>query len=174
MPHNPKTQIPKIVSGAQTGADRAALDWAIKNNVPHGGWCPKGRRAEDGTIPECYNVKELTRTSYLHRTERNVVDSDGTVIFSIKSSLSGGSKRTAEFAQKHGKPMLHVHPGIEEPGSVFSEFVAENQIEVLNVAGPRASTEPTIGEFVMRVLDETFFRQHATGPGSRNHVERTA
>src|SRR5262245_48879825 len=75
--------IARIVSGAQTGADRAALDFAIKHDIRHGGWCPKGRRAEDGQIPERYALEETPSTNYLQRTEWNVRDSDATVIISV-------------------------------------------------------------------------------------------
>lgn len=94
----------KIVSGGQTGADRAALEWAISRGIPHGGWCPKGRLAEDGIIPAQYNLHEMKSADYLRRTEQNVIDSDGTVIF----TLTGGSKRTMGFAAKHLRPVLHL------------------------------------------------------------------
>ena len=84
--------IPKIISGGQTGADRAALDWALSRKLPCGGWCPKGRKAEDGIIPKTYPLRESTSTSYLQRTEWNVRDSDGTVLFSVSPTLTGGSK----------------------------------------------------------------------------------
>ena len=101
-------KILKIVSGGQTGADRAALDWAIANGVDYGGWCPKGRRSEDGTIPSQYQLQETLSTDYLQRTEWNVRDSDGTVIFSLGEHLTGGSWRTVEFAIKHRKPHIHI------------------------------------------------------------------
>ena len=91
--------IETLLSGAQTGADRAALDWAIFRDVPHGGWCPKGRKAEDGKIPPHYQLTETPSASYLQRTEWNVRDSDGTVIFTVAAELAGGSKRTADFAK---------------------------------------------------------------------------
>lgn len=94
----------KIVSGGQTGADRAGLDWAIKHGIPYGGWCCKGRRSEDGSIPSQYQLQETPSTNYLQRTEWNVRDSDGTVIFSLAERLSGGSLKTLEFAIKHRKP----------------------------------------------------------------------
>lgn len=146
----------KIVSGGQTGADRAALDWAISRGIPHGGWCPKGRRAEDEAIPARYQLEEMQTTSYLKRTEQNVVDSDGTVIFSIRAVLSTGSKRTAEFARKHRKPLLHIHPGVADPAARLREFIAGNKVAVLNVAGPRQSSEPAIADFVATVMNEAF------------------
>ena len=148
----------KVVSGGQTGADRAALDWAIARGLDHGGWCPRGRRAEDGTIARRYRLTETPSDSYVERTECNVRDSEGTVILSVGETLTGGSKRTAELARQHGKPWLHLSkeatPG--DAGKRLYGFVQEHGIRVLNVAGPRASTEPDIGEFVRQVLDQAF------------------
>lgn len=84
-------KISKIVSGGQTGADRGGLDAAIELGIPHGGWCPKGRKSEDGVIPEKYLLKEMSSADYLKRTEQNVVDSDATVIFTY-GQPTGGSK----------------------------------------------------------------------------------
>jgi hypothetical protein len=86
--------IPKIVSGGQTGADRAALDWALAHDVECGGWCPKGRKAEDGPIDPKYPLKETPSAAYVQRTEWNVRDSGATVLFSIEPTLTGGSKKT--------------------------------------------------------------------------------
>jgi len=142
----------KIVSGGQTGADRAALDWAIKNNIPHGGWCPKGRKAEDGVIAACYQLRESSSANYLQRTEWNVRDSDATVVFSLAPVLSGGSKKTVEFAVKHGKPSLHLHPALSDAAGVLRRFVKTHSVRSLNVAGPRGSKEPSVGEFISTVL----------------------
>lgn len=98
----------RIVSGGQTGADRAALDWALAHNVPCGGWCPNGRKAADGPIDPKYPLKERPSASYLQRTEWNVRDSDATVLFSIEPALTGGSLKTVDFARKHKKPNLHL------------------------------------------------------------------
>lgn len=153
----PSTEvIEKIVSGGQIGADRAGLDWAISRGVPHGGWCPKRRLAEDGVIPMRYELQEMRSKAYPLRTEQNVIDSDGTVIFSIKSVLTGGSKKTAEFAAKHQKPLLHLHLDESESGQRLTGFVRDHSIQTLNVAGPRASGEPAIGEFVVAVFDAAF------------------
>jgi hypothetical protein len=148
--------IEKIVSGGQTGADRAALDWAIAREIPYGGWCPKGRRAEDGMVPARYKLRETTTANYLQRTEQNVVDSDGTVALSMRPVLTGGSKRTAAFAAKHLRPLLHLHAGLEDAAMELERFVRTHRIKILNCAGPRASGEPGIAEFVMRVLEEAF------------------
>jgi hypothetical protein len=140
-----------IVSGGQTGADRAGLDFAIYNNIPHRGWCPKGRKAEDGKIPLQYQLQETPSSDYLQRTEWNARDSDGTVIFTMGKDLTGGSKRTAEFASKHGKPMMHLYPGagygIEK---LLVDFVT------LNIAGTRGSKEPEVYRFALETLKSSF------------------
>jgi len=149
-----------VVSGGQTGADRAALDWAISRGVPHGGWCPRGRRAEDGRIDGRYRLTETPREEYLQRTEWNVRDADGTVIVSLSGSLTGGSRKTAELAARQGKPWIHVSRDASagDPGERLRRFVREHRIRVLNVAGPRASTEPGIGGFVTEVIERAFGR----------------
>jgi hypothetical protein len=148
----------KIVSGGQTGADRAALDWAIERGIDHGGWCPRGRRAEDRTIPRRYRLTETPSHRYVERTEWNVRDSDGTVILSVREPLTGGSKRTAELARQHGKPCLHLSldAGRTDAGERLRGFVQAHGICVLNVAGPRASSAPEIGAFVRQTLDRAF------------------
>jgi hypothetical protein len=97
----------KIISGGQTGADQAGLEVAIKLNIPHGGWIPKGRLTENGPLPDKYNLQEMPGKSYPKRTEQDVMDSDGTVIFS-HGKLTGGSALTAQLAEKHSKPILHL------------------------------------------------------------------
>ncbi len=143
-----------IVSGGQTGADRAALDWALAHGVNCGGWCPKGRLAEDGPIDLKYPLKETPSESYSERTEWNVRDSDATVVFSITLELSGGSKETLEFAHKHDKPCLHLHSGLPDASERLRAFLEKNKVKVLNVAGPRSSHESTIGAFVQWMLKE--------------------
>lgn len=145
----------KIISGGQTGADRAALDWAIARGVPHGGWCPKGRLAEDGVIPDRYCLKETPDSDYAQRTEWNARDSDGTVIFSMTPELTGGSKFTEIIARSHGKPCLHLaYEDIGSAASRLARFLHDHDIHVLNVAGPRASYEFLVGEFVKKVLEK--------------------
>jgi hypothetical protein len=145
--------IERIVSGGQTGADRAALDWAIVHQVSHGGWCPEGRLSEDGAIPERYLVEELPGAGYRQRTKANVRDSDATLIISISSILSGGSLETAKFAGSLRKPWLHLHQAMDWK-VVLDEWVCLRQISILNVAGPRSSKEPAVGTFTFVVLDE--------------------
>jgi hypothetical protein len=149
---------PKIVSGGQTGADRAALDWAIDNDIPHGGWCPAGRLAEDGVIDSKYNLRETSKADYLQRTEWNVRDSDATVIFSIKADLMGGSLATQKLADKHLKASLHL-TSLQSPAENATQlrgFIRKHEIKVLNIAGPRASGEPELRPLVQTVLDELF------------------
>jgi hypothetical protein len=147
----------KISSGGQTGADLAALDFAISHEIAHGGWCPKGRLCESGTIDERYRLKETSTKNYPQRTEKNVRDSDGTVIFTISPKLTGGSKKTADLATKHHKPWIHVHRGLsgDEPEQRVMHFLREHNIETLNVAGSRASKEPDVYKFVKRTLENS-------------------
>lgn len=151
--------IKKIISGGQTGADRAALDFAIDNEIPHGGWAPRGRLAEDGIIPESYNLCETDATGYNDRTEKNVVDSDGTLILS-HGPLTGGSALTQALARRHGRPFLHMDL------SKVSEFEAavetmhwvnQHGIETLNVAGSRFSKDPQIYSATINILETVFY-----------------
>jgi hypothetical protein len=150
----------RIVSGGQTGADRAALDWAIANGMPHGGWCPKGRTAEDGPIDARYRLEETAGTAYLQRTDWNVRDSDATVIFTVADRLSCGSRHTAECAAAHGRPCLHLasEHGDADAAHLLRQFVVDHGVQILNVAGSRASEEPAVGEFVKATLDRAFGR----------------
>ena len=133
-----------VVSGGQTGVDRAALDVAIERGMNHGGWCPKGRRAEDGVIPDRYRLQETESADYALRTERNVVDSDGTLIFH-RGPLRGGTRLTARLAEKHGKPIYRVDFEDQRvaPSNVADWIISRN-LKKLNVAGPRASNDPEI------------------------------
>jgi hypothetical protein len=135
--------IRKIVSGGQTGVDRAALDIALALGMPCGGWCPRGRGAEDGIIPARYPMQETGSHDYAERTRRNVVDSDGTLILAV-GALHGGTLLTAQLAEKNGKPYLVVDLACPPmPGKVHS-WISEYEISVLNVAGPRESQHPGI------------------------------
>ena len=116
----------KIVSGGQTGADRAAFDWALARGVECGRWCPKGRKAEDGPIDPKYPLKETPSASHLQRTEWNVRDSDATVLFSIEPTLTGGSLKTMDFARKHKKPHLHLCAGDTNIAESLKAFVEEH------------------------------------------------
>jgi hypothetical protein len=144
----------KIQSGGQTGADRAALDWAIEHHIAHGGWCPKSRRAEDGPLDARYQLNETPSANYLQRTEWNIRDSDGTMVFSIAEHLTGGSLKTLELAIKHRKPHLHLSAASKaSAASELKQWIQQNHIRVLNLAGPRASKEPKVADFVIATLD---------------------
>jgi hypothetical protein len=153
MPHS--FELPfdfRIVSGGQSGADLAALEWALAHSVAHGGWCPKGRKSEAGTIDARFQLKETPSSSYLQRTQWNVRDSDATVIFTLSDKLDGGSVRTSGFADQLGKPWMHFRPGVHE--KYLSQFLARHQVKVLNVAGKRESAAPGIHAFVFEVLSK--------------------
>ncbi|MHB8902138.1 MAG: putative molybdenum carrier protein [Thermoguttaceae bacterium] len=143
--------IDRIVSGGQTGVDRAGLDVAIELGIGHGGWCPKGRRAEDGRIPDCYALAETVSEEYSERTERNVVDSDGTLILYLRT-LRGGTELTYRLAKKHGKPSCLVDLSDPVPASAVQQWIREKSIRVLNVAGPRASQNGGIYELARAYL----------------------
>ena len=100
-----------IVSGGQTGADRAALDFAIAHGIAHGGWCPRGRLAEDGPIPSRYQLRETPSRKYAQRTEWNVRDSDATALFTLAPQMQGGTALTPDVAERLGKPWLHLVGG---------------------------------------------------------------
>lgn len=133
----------KIVSGGQTGTDRGALDAALELGAECGGWCPKGRRAEDGGIDIHYPLKEMASEDYVKRTKQNVIDSDGTLII-YYADIEGGTARTVEFCQQHAKPSYLIDATLYSPDEAVSKlksFVEKNHIYVLNVAGPRASKQ---------------------------------
>jgi len=151
--------IKRIISGGQTGVDRAALDFAIKMDLPHGGWVPKGRMAEDGPIPARYNLKEMPSKNFPQRTERNVKKADGTLIFS-HGKLTLGSDLTRKMALKHNKPCLHVdlnEISIFEAAEQIIQWVLENRIEVLNITGSRASKDPKIYRAVHELLETIYY-----------------
>lgn len=148
-----------IVSGGQTGADRAALDFAIAHDIAHGGWCPRDRRAEDGPIADRYGLEETPSRHYSQRTRWNIRDSDATLIFSIKPTLTGGTRLTWELARELGKPVLHISRDeldVASAAATLREFLEQHGVRTLNVAGPRSSQAPDIAAFVTAVLEQTF------------------
>lgn len=145
-----KLALEKIVSGGQTGVDRAGLDAAIKAGLPVGGYCPKGRLTEDSTVPERYPLIEMTKGGYSARTEQNVVESDGTLILNV-GKLSGGTKLTIECAIKHNKPYLVIQlDGANPQVATLMEWLERNNVRVLNVAGPRESKTPGVHQMACR------------------------
>jgi hypothetical protein len=144
--------IERVISGGQTGVDRAALDVALKLGVPCGGWCPRGRRAEDGPLKEIYPLQETPSSDYTQRTRWNVRDSDGTVVL-YKSSLSGGSALTVELAKKHNKPCLVIDLCEDSSPEILRDWLKRQQIRTLNVAGPRESGRTGIYDEASQFLD---------------------
>ena len=145
----------KIISGGQTGADRAGLDTAIAKGIPHGGWIPKGRKTEDGLLPDKYNLSEMTTKSYPKRTEKNILDSDGTMIIS-HGKITGGSSLTRKLAKQHVKPWIHLDMNdlsIKEAAEQLSRWITGHNIKTLNVAGPRATKDLAIHMKASEVLD---------------------
>lgn len=144
----------KIVSGGQTGADRAALDVAIELGCAHGGWVPQGRWSEDGPLASRYAVTEADSPQPAVRTELNVRDADATLILS-HGPLSGGSALTLELARRYGRPVLYIDLATSDEAAAADRIRAwldAHDVTVLNVAGPRASSDPLIYDAVSRVL----------------------
>jgi len=135
--------IKKIVSGGQTGVDRAALDVALDLGMSCGGWCPQGRRAVDGVIPEKYPLKETVARNYNTRTKLNVRDSDGTLILN-RCELNGGTAYTVRVADELGKPFLVVNLEESPDMKEVVTWIRRHDIRVLNVAGPRENKCPGI------------------------------
>lgn len=152
----------RIVSGGQTGVDRAALDTAIALGISHGGWCPLGRLAEDGPIPDRYELSETDSPKYAVRTERNVLDSDATLIFCV-GHPRGGTELTRRLADVHGKPHLVVD--LDGPPVVddVRRWLARHRPATLNVAGPRESQTPGIAQRAADMLHRLF------GPAETEH-----
>jgi hypothetical protein len=158
--------ISRIVSGGQTGVDRAALDFAIGRGIEHGGWVPRGRKAEDGALPAIYRMTETKSSVYAQRTRKNVLDSDGTLIV-YEGELSGGTALTAAHARRLGKPLLAIDVAastidtthhIRHVACRVREWIVRNNISVLNVAGPRASQNQGIYGKTLKLLERVFFQ----------------
>jgi len=143
----------RIVSGGQTGVDRGALDAALALDIPHGGWCPLGRVAEDGAIPAEYELRETPSPEYPMRTEQNVIDSDGTLIL-YRDRLVGGTELTRRLCVKHERPVIAVDLAAlsDEDLTRVRSWIKERAVHVLNVAGPRESSSPGIADQAMRFL----------------------
>ena len=151
----------KIVSGGQTGADQGALAACVQTGFPYGGWVPKGRRTEKGKVPERYRMRQHWSRHYPLRTEKNVVDSDGTVIFAF-GPPDGGSRLTIDFAKQHGKPWLAVDLKLPQEAAVAKvvRWIRRRLPDgaVLNVAGSRRSKAPGIHQAVKRVVGDVLAR----------------
>jgi hypothetical protein len=145
----------KVVSGGQTGVDRAALDVVLELGLPCGGWCPRGRRAEDGPIDPRYPLTETPWDGYPQRTEWNVRDSDGTLILT-RGDPDRGTALTVELARRYGRPHLAMDLATPPDAEVVRRWADEHQVRILNVAGPRESSCPGIHDeaaaFLRRLL----------------------
>ena len=149
--------IQKIFSGGQTGADQAALDAAIKYNFPHGGWIQKGRKTQSGILPDKYKLEEMSTAGYKERIEQNVIESDGTVIIS-HGDLTGGADYSMKMTKRHKRSTLHID--LKETlafiaASKINTWIIENNIEVLNVTGSRASEDSTIFVDTLYIIEGT-------------------
>jgi hypothetical protein len=145
----------KIISGGQTGVDRAALDVALEHGIKCGGWSPAGRVDEFGKIPDKYPVHELPAGGFTERTLQNVKDSDGTVVI-YPGELRGGTEQTVRFCVELGQPYQLIDASkvaAQGAATAIVDFVRENSIGVLNVAGPRQSEWPEGYGYTSRVLD---------------------
>ncbi len=147
--------VTKIVSGGQTGVDRAALDVALERGLSCGGWCPQGRRAEDGRIDPRYPLQETPWDGYPQRTEWNVRDSDGTLILTY-GEADRGTVLTVELVQRKKKPYLIVDIAGEVDVKVIRAWAEANGVRVLNVAGPREGSSPGIYDRAAEVLRRLF------------------
>ena len=154
-----RDMIQKIISGGQTGADRAALDVALKFEIPHGGWVPKGRKTENGPLHETYSLKEMPTPHYRDRTRQNIIDSQATVVFT-KGAPKGGSKLTLEIAKANDKPYCFIDlldVDAFEGAIMLHAFIVDKGITHLNIAGSRASHDPGIYDQVKTILEATFY-----------------
>jgi hypothetical protein len=145
----------KIISGGQTGVDRAALDVALKHGIDCGGWCPAGRLDEFGRIPDRYPVKELEEGSFAERTFQNVKDSEGTIVIYF-NELRGGTEYTVHCCKELQRPHKLINAAnisSQEAAQSMVDFVREHKIDILNVAGPRQSEWPEGYECAFRALE---------------------
>lgn len=134
-------RIIKIVSGGQTGVDRAALDVALAMHIPCGGWCPKGRLAEDGPLDPRYPLHETPSDDVQQRTEWNVRDSDGTLVLTAAAAKADGTAFTIATARELGRPFLQLDLACPD-SAAFASWIVAGEISILNVAGPRESALP--------------------------------
>ena len=153
----------KVISGGQTGVDRAALDAAQEAGIVVGGWCPKGRRAMDGVIPNRYPLTETESRDYAVRTEWNVRDSDATLILCM-GNLSGGTRVTADCARQYGKPLLIVDLQPPDDHTVVANWLGRYSVNVLNIAGPREEICPGCYALAKRFLSDLFSYRHCQSP----------
>ncbi len=154
----------RIVSGGQTGVDRGALDAALRTGFPCGGWCPAGRLAEDGRIPDRYPLRETRESDYPVRTRKNVEDSDATLILA-PGELTGGTSLTRVLCQRADRPCLVIDAARRSPEeAVVSvvDFIVRHRVRVLNVAGPRASGWSAADDYSCAVITALIARAQSS------------
>ncbi|MGI9174875.1 MAG: putative molybdenum carrier protein [Rhodothermales bacterium] len=144
-----------VITGGQTGVDRAALDIALALGIPAGGWCPKGRRAEDGPLPARYPLRETPLPDYAQRTRWNVRDSDGTLVLTLDPP-QGGTALTVREARRLGKPVLVVDLARTPPATDVQDWTKSHHIRTLNIAGPRVSEAPDVYEKARAYLESLY------------------
>lgn len=158
----PKTTTRRVISGGQTGVDRAALDAAMALGLPVGGWCPAGRLAEDGAIPALYPLVPTPTADYAARTEQNVHDSDATLIL-FRGELAGGTRLTAQLARRLGRPLLLRDLDHPVDAAELAAWLRLNHVRVLNCAGPRESHRPGIQAQAQTLLSAVLGAWQADG-----------
>ena len=147
----------KIISGGQNGVDQGALDFALDNDFDCGGYCPRGRKCEMGTIPFRYPVIEIESEEYIERTQKNVIESDGTLIIKDENELDEGTRETIRICKQLSKPYTIVKTDVTiNSGYKFRRWMVENKIQVLNVAGNRHSSSPDISGKAYLLLIKLF------------------
>jgi hypothetical protein len=159
----PLREVVKVVSGGQTGVDRAALDAALACGLPVGGWCPQGRQAEDGPLAARYPLRETPLLDPAQRTVWNVRDSDGTLVLLV-SEPAGGTALTVAEAVRMGRPLLVLSLARPRRPEVVLDWMAEHAIRVLNVAGPRESEAPGLYALAFSFLEAVFLALPDRGP----------
>lgn len=150
-----------IISGGQTGVDRAALDFAITHSLPHGGWCPRGRLAEDGPLDARYQLRQTPSARYAQRTAWNLRDADATLVVSPRRHTTGGTRLTLAIADRQAKPLLHLtgESTPEASAAALTAFLDVYRVQTLNVAGPRESQAPGAGSLVWSILSLALARR---------------
>lgn len=142
-----------IITGSQTGADRAALDWALSHNFPHGGWCPPGTLTGDEPLDPKYRLKETESELPVQSVENNVRDSDATVVVTLGPKTSGLCQKANTQAKKQKKPVLHVHRAVLGAAERVVEFMDKHYIRRLHLTGSTEDVEPGIGAWVTMTME---------------------
>ena len=156
----------RILSGGQTGVNRAALDVAIELGIPCGGWCPRGRRAEDGPIDPKYPLRETKSQEYQFQTEANVIEAEGTLILTM-GKLTEGAAFAAQVALKYRKPHLIVDLNKKVKPNVVLNWAAAHKIRAVNIAGPKESKKPGIYEKAKQFLQTVLVGEKKEGKQGR-------